>query len=111
MLPTVSVGVPEAELIVPAPSSDPAVRLKPAKAMAPDTIRLPVVISVFPTSVTECPEATVTLFPAPGTTPFTQVAPSFQLPEVADVIVVWACTVDAMPSNASTNIPETRLLK
>ena len=80
LLPTFTVGVPEAEPILPTSASEPAVRLKPASSSVPVTVRLPVVISVAATSVTVWVEAITTLFPATGTTPPTQVVVTFQLP-------------------------------
>ena len=96
LLPEVRVGVPEAEPMLPAPLSEPAVRLKPASSSVPVTVRLPIVKSTDPVMstdsvrVTVWPDAMITSSPATGAVPPTQVAPVLQLPVAAEVMVA-AC--------------------
>jgi hypothetical protein len=99
LLPTVTNGVPELVPILPAPANEPAVRLKPASAIVPVSVRFPEDISVLATSVTVCPAAIITLSPETGTTPPTQVAVSFQLPVVTEVIVVCENKTDGRMIN------------
>ena len=90
LLPEVSIGVPEAVPILPAPLSEPAVRLNPASASVPVTVRLPVVMFTAAVRVTVWPEAMITSSLATGAVPPAQVALALQLPVAAEGMVA-AC--------------------